>query len=156
MSKRVSDAETALDAAKARLAEVREKLDVSRTAERVAESDVSTLDGESAALQNMIDAGKGGDEVVAALREAFPDLVRGTLSESIEVPEGSARAFDRALGTLARGVSFRTVRGSIGCVRGMPPPRAPDGPLVILRLDLAPEASGPLPDGVSATGPGAG
>lgn len=154
-AKRAGEAQRGVEAARRRLALIRERLGTARDAEREAEGRVAALEAESAALARVAGSREGMAAMAEAARAALPECVRGVLSDYVRVTGPSPRLVDAALGRFG----LALVVGDVSEVdrvarwyRSEPGRRAG---VVVLPLDAAPRARGPLPDGVTASGDGA-
>ena len=149
------DADRGFDEARRRLARVRTRLREAREAERAASARASELEAERTALIRVADSDEGAGAVAEAAGRAFPDAVRGTLSDFVRVSGASARGVDALMGAHAWGL---VVAARSDCERIADWYHGEDGrsaPLLLLPLDGAPDPRGRLPAGVETGGDGA-
>ncbi len=142
------------DASRRRLAMVRGRLESARAVEMKAETHLSALDAEVAALKRVVESDEGAGAVVKALRQAFPDAARGVLSDFVRVSGTAARGVDEVLGRYGSAV---VVGGREDLERIV---RWYDGiedraAILLLPLDTAPKSRARLPAEVTALGDGA-
>ena len=143
------------EASRRRLAMVRGRLASARAEEMRAETQLSALEAELAALKGLAGSDEGVASMAAAARQAFPEAVRGELSDFVRVSGTAARAVDALLGPCG---SALVVHGRDDVERitrwyeGNAERRAA---LRLLPLDAVPAPLGPLPAGVTAAGDGA-
>ena len=143
------------DGCRRRMELLREELRLVREREREAEAGRSALDAELAALRRGVEAGEGAEALVAAAREAFPDLIAGALPDFVRIAGADARIVDDALGRFGSALVVRD-RDAVERLEAWYRSGAViQAPLALLPLDAAPQPRGRLPAGVSPEGKGA-
>ncbi len=147
-------AESEFEAARARLAKARERLGRARAGEIDAGARVSSLAAEMAGLDRIALAGEGFGALVEAVREAFPEAVRGLLSDFVHASGAAARDLDGILGPLASALVVGTSAEAAAIARWYHGGDTRAAPLLLLPLDHADSAKQPLPDGVDVFGEG--
>ena len=154
-ARKADEAERAVGGARRRVALVRERLTAARNAEREAEGRVAKLEAESAALSRVGGSSEGMVAVAAAAREALPECVRGILSDYLRVTGVVSRMVDAVLGRFGPALVVGSADDARRVMRWYRAEPGREAGLVLLPLDAAPEARGPLPAGVTAFGEGA-
>ena len=138
-----------------RLAMVRGRLESARAEEMRAETQLSAVEAEVAALTGLAGSDEGAASMVAAARHAFPAAVRGVLSEFVQVSGAAARAVDALFGPYGSALVVNG-RGDVERItRWYHADEERRAALQLLPLDGVPEPPGPLPAGVTADGDGA-
>ena len=154
-ARKAEEAERSVGGARRRVALVRERLSAARGAEREAEGRVARLEAEFAALGR---AGESREEmaaVAAAAQEALPGCVRGVLSDYLRVTGVAPRMVDAVLGRFGLALVVGSGDDASRLARWYHSEPGRGAGLVLLPLDAAPQARGPLPMGVTAFGEGA-
>ena len=143
------------EASRRRLAMVRGRLASARAEEMRAETQLSALEAEVAALTGLAGSDEGAASMVAAARQAFPEAVRGELSDFVRVSGTAARAVDALLGPCGSALVVHG-RGDVERItRWYHGDSERGAALRLLPLDAVPAPVGPLPAGVTAAGDGA-
>lgn len=142
------------DTSRRRLAMVRGRLDSARAMEMKAETHLSALEAEVAALKRVAESDEGAGSIAEAIRQAFPEAVRGVLSDFVRVSSTVARGVDEVLGRYGSAVVVGGREDLERIVRwyGGIEDRAA---VLLLPLDTVPKSPGRLPTGVTALGDGA-
>ena len=154
-ARRAGEAERSVAAVRQRVTVVRDRLGTARDAERSAEGRVAALEAEAAALERVGGSREGMVAVAEAARGALPECVRGVLSDHVRVTGVPPRMVDDVLGRFGLALVVATGEDADRVVRWYRSDPGRESGLVVLPLDAAPGARGPLPDGVSAVGDGA-
>ncbi len=154
-ARKAEEAERAVGGARRRLALVRERRSAARDAEREAEGRVATLKAEFAALERVGESREGMAAEAAAARKALPGCVRGVLSDYLQVTGVAPRMVDVVLGSFGLALVVGNGDDASRVARWYHAESGREAGLVLLPLDAAPEARGPLPAGVTAFGAGA-
>ena len=154
-ARRAEEAERSVGGARRRVGLVRERLSAARDAEREAEGRVATLEAEFAALGRADESREGMAAVAAAAREALPGRVRGVLADYLRVTGVAPRMVDAVLGRFGPALVVGSGDDASRVARWYHAEPGREAGLVLLPLDAAPEARGPLPAGVTAFGEGA-
>ena len=128
-----------------------------RAAEVEAADHASSLAARRAALEAMERDGAGYEPVVRAAREAYPDLVVGTLSQCIAGPVGALAAAESYLGHLAQALLVEDGEAAARLRRWFAEEWAEGGGIVLLPLDevVEPDSPGSLLGELEPEGPGA-
>ena len=143
------------EASRRRLTMVRGRLESARADEMQAETHLSALEAEVAALKGLAESDEGAASMATALREALPEVVRGVLSDFVRVSGTGARAVDALLGRYGTALVVGG-RGDVKRItRWYHETAEPRSGLQLLPLDGVPRPLGPLPAGVKAFGDGA-
>ena len=153
-ARKAGEAERAVGGARRRVALVRERLGAARDAEREAEGRVAALEAEFAARGRVGGSREGMAAVASAAREAFPESVRGVLSDYLRVTDVAPRMVDAVLGRFGLALVVGGADDTSRIARWYRSEPGRKAGLVLLPLDTAPEARGPLPAGVTAFGEG--
>ena len=154
-ARKAEEAERSVGGARRRVALVRERLGAARDAEREAEGRVARLEAEFAALGRTGESREEMAAVAAAAREALPGCVRGVLSDYLRVTGVAPRMVDAVLGRFGLALVVGSGDDASRLARWYHSEPGRGAGLVLLPLDAAPQASGPLPTGVTAFGEGA-
>ena len=153
-ARRAGESERAVGGARRRVALVRERLGAARDAEREAEGRVAALEAEFAARGRVGGSREGMAGVARAAREALPGSVRGVLSDFLRVTDVPPRMVDAVLGRFGLALVVGGADDASRIARWYRSEPGRKAGLVLLPLDAAPEARGPLPAGVTAFGEG--
>ncbi len=143
------------EASRRRLAVVRGRLEAARAEEMRAEARVSALEAEVAALSGLTGSDEDRAEVAAAAQSAFPEAVRGALSDFVRVSGPAARAVDMLLGACGSALVVGGRDDVDRIARWYHGGEERRAALRLLPLDGVPAPQGPLPDDVFAHGEGA-
>ena len=153
-ARRAGEAERAVGGVRRRVALVRERLGAARDAEREAEGRVAALEAEFAARGRVGGSREGMAAVARAAREAFPESVRGVLSDYLRVTDVAPRMVDAVLGRFGLALVVGDADDASRIARWYRSEPGRKAGLVLLPLDAAPGGRGPLPAGVTAFGEG--
>lgn len=117
----------------------------------------SALEARRTALETMERDGAGYEPVVRAARQAFPDLVLGTLSQCISGPAGALAAAESYLGHLAQALLVEAAEDAASLRRWFAEEWTEGGGIVLLPMDEAVDAGAPgsLLEELGPEGPGA-
>ncbi len=137
------------------VASARESLESARAREIELRDRAGELGSRVAALERMERDREGIEPVVQGVLEAGLEGVEGVLADFLEVEEGVAALVEAYLGPLTRGVVMRDRAAADALVEWFAGSWSGGGGLLLLPLDDAGEAAGPLPEGVDASGAGA-
>ena len=143
------------EAARSGLVRVRERLREARDREMEADTQVSALEAEVAALRRVAESDEGTGSVVSAVCQAMPDAVRGVLSDFVRVSGRLARGVDEVLGRFGSALVVGGRDDVERIARWYHGADERPATLLLLPLDAVPEPPGALPPGVAAVGDGA-
>ena len=142
------------EASRRRLAMARGRLESARAEERQAETHLSTLEAEAAALRGLAESDEGAASTAMAACEAFPAAARGVLSDFVRASGGVAKAVDELLGQYGTALVVGGRRDVERIARWYHDTGERRSGLQLLPLDVVPPPRAPLPPGVSAFGDG--
>lgn len=142
------------EASRRRLAMARGRLESARAEERQAETHLSTLEAEAAALRGLAESDEGAASTALAACEAFPEAARGVLSDFVRATGGVARAVDELLGRYGSALVVDGRHDVERIARWYHDAGERRSGLQLLPLDVVPAPRAPLPPGVTAFGDG--
>jgi len=153
----VAEARDEVEGLRSRLEEAREEAEGARSRELELQDRAGSLAARLTALESMEKAREGMGAAVRAVVEAGLDGVVGTVADYVSAPAELARAVERYLGPLARGVVVRDGDAVEGVRAWFDDRGDQGGGLVLLPLDRAPaaERGGSLLEAVETRGEGA-
>ncbi len=157
LAEEVEDARERVAELQAKVEEGREDLDDARWREREAEDEAGSLRARLSALESMEREQEGIEPVVRAAVEGDVEGVLGTVADFLNAPADLARAVERYLGPLARGVVVRDDAAMEELRRWFVDRWTDGGGLVLLSLDRLPAAGngGSLLEALEVRGEGA-